>query len=149
MMSESCKLCSTVYNAHSFFKISENDEEIYYFSYPIKSRCNDVDGIVQHMTAELENNTKSWVWVINCASFGLTHLARRELNTVMTEFLSSDLCYNLSQIIIMNQTLSFRMLVNMHWWSIPVSIRKKVIFDTNKQFFNLLNLNNVMISLVA
>ena len=144
-----CRICPNVKDAHSFFKIGENEQEIYYFSYPFKSRYNDVDSIVQHMIAEMRDNTKSWIWVINCASFGLTHLARHKLNAIMVKFISSNMCANLSRIIIMNQTISFKVLVNYYWWSIPIYIRTKVIFDTQKHFFTLLSFDDSMIELVA
>ena len=148
-MSKVCRICPIEKNAHSFFQIGENEQEIYYFSYPFKSKYNDVDSIVQHMIAEMHDNTKTWIWVINCASFGLTHLARHKLNVVMIEFISSNVCVNLSRIIIMNQTISFRMLVNYYWRSVPIYVRTKIIFDKHNHFFTLLSLDDSMIELVA
>ena len=148
-MSKVCRICPIEKNAHSFFQIGENNDELYYFSYPFKSKYNDADSVIQHMISEMYDNTKSWVWVINCAPFGLTHLVRHKLNTIMLEFISSNMCANLSRIIIMNQTISFKLLVHYYWWSIPIYIRNKIIFDTRNHFFTLLSFDDSMIELVA
>ena len=147
----SCEVCQRAPsgNVHSFYPVSENKEEIYYFSFLIKSECNYVNNIIHHITTELKGKTKRWIWIINCACFGLKHLSRLELNSIMCKFLSNDICENLSHIIIMNQTFTFKLLVKSLWYSIPSYIKKKVIFDTKKDFFNLIDLNQELIDLVA
>ncbi len=55
--------------------------------------------------------------------------------------LQDTIARNLKQIIIVNQTVSFKMMMNTLWYLVPESIRKIIIFDSNNQFSRLLKLD--------
>jgi len=137
-----CENCFYNPRSHSFYNLSENDEEVYFYSCPSNARYYyDAEGIYKHMRLEIEKIKKPWIWIIDCNNYGLKHLRYPSVGLKIVEFLDSFLSNKLNQIIIINQTMSFKVAINYIWKMIPENIRKKIIFDKSNYFANLLQID--------
>jgi hypothetical protein len=137
-----CDKCFYNPRSHSFHKLSENAAEIYYYSCPSYAEYYyDADGIYKHMRLEIEILQKPWVWIIDCNNYGLKHLMYPSVGLKIVEFLDSYLSNKLNQIIIINQTMSFKVALKYVWKLIPTNIRKKITFDKNNCFAKLLQID--------
>ncbi len=129
-------------DAHSFHIISINHDNDYYYTCPAEARrYSDAEGLDDFIRFKLQNNVKPWIWIINSASFGFTHMKRVTVMKTILRLLQDTIARNLKQIIIVNQTVSFKMMMNTLWYLVPESIRKIIIFDSNNQFSRLLKLD--------
>lgn len=141
-----CDKCFYNPRSHSFHKLSENDEEIYYYSCPSREHYyNDADGIYKHMRLEIQFLQKPWVWIIDCNNYGLKHLRYPSVGLKIVEFLDSYLSKGLRKIIIVNQTMSFKVALNYVWKLIPTNIKKIIIFDKNNNFAQLLQIDEKLL----
>ena len=144
-----CEKCFYNPNSHSFHLLSINKtlSEAYFYSCIGKSKYyndDDDEGFVKHMQIEISKiKTKTWVWVFDGAQFGFKHLASPSFGMKIVNFLDSFNSKNLQKIIIINQNnIPFKIMLNTIWHCIPQYIRKKIVFDKNKLFSKLLNIDD-------
>jgi len=142
-----CEKCFYNPRSHSFHKLSENDEEVYFYSCPSYAKYyDDAEGIHKHMRLEIEKIHKPWIWIIDCNNYGLKHLIHPSVGMKIIEILDSYSSRKLKRIIIVNQTLSFALALNCLWKFIPENIKKKITFDKNNNFAKLLRMDENLLS---
>ena len=136
---EVCQDCKYTPNYHSFHLLTENDEELYYYSCPAETKYyNDPDGLYNHIQLILTTISKPWIWVFNAAAYNIKHATCFTLNSRLLQLVSEYSGLKLKKIIIINQSFTMKMLVNFSWCYIPQRIKDKVVFDYRKHFAKLL-----------
>jgi len=138
-----CEKCFYNPNAHSFHKLSESYEEVYFYTCHAKSTYyNDDEGFVKHMRLELDKIVyKNWIWIFDGLHFGFKHLRAPKVGLKIVTFLDSFYSRKLQKIIIINENTPFRFMIYAIWRYIPDYIKKKIIFDRNEGFSKLLNVD--------
>jgi hypothetical protein len=79
-----CKICEEEPGSHSFvFYGKTNEGESIYYTCPADaSKYWDTEGILNHYKEVLEqNNNNKWMWIFDCAGFGMKHYM--EINTAL------------------------------------------------------------------
>lgn len=139
-----CEKCFYNPHSHSFHKLNESCEEVYFYTCHAKSYYyNDDEGFVKHMRLEINKiENKNWIWIFDGSLFCFKHLCTPRLGMTIIRFLDSVYGNNLHKIIIINENLPFRIMLSIIWYYIPDYIKNKFIFDKNKSFSELLNIDN-------
>ena len=138
-LNDKCKHCYFSRNTHSFHKLKENNEAVYF--YTCYSKNKETEGFTEHMRLELTKLKRKWIWIFDGLLFKFRYFYNISMAKSIINILSSNLCENLETIIIINQNLSFRIMILFIWRYIPRFIKNKIIFDKNKSFSNLLELD--------
>ncbi len=135
---EFCPLCKYQKDCHSFHKVLETEEYIYYYTCPSEAiHYDDTDGIISHLYNELEDcikKEKKWIWLFNSYDFGLKHAAQISQSKRFIEFLYPRYTYLLENIIIIDKTNCFKILYNTIYYLIPKTLRETIIFNDSKKF---------------
>lgn len=136
-----CEKCFYEPNSHSFHILSENSEEVYFYTCHVKTKKDE--GFVKHMSVEIQKiKNKNWVWILDGELFEFKHLFCPKIGLKINNFLTTNLCSKLQNIIIVNQNIPFKMMLFSIWRYIPNNIRKNIIIDTNKTFSELLKIDD-------
>ena len=91
------------------------------------------------MCLELKNLNKHWIWIFDCAGFGLKHLYARQVGYKIVEFLNSTESFNLKNLIIINQNMTSKIMINTFWYLLDKSVTDKFIFDNKREFVKILD----------
>jgi hypothetical protein len=142
---ENCNYCQ-YNNQHSFHKLNEDNAAVYF--YTCHSKTKSYDGFIDHMIIELlKVKNKKWIWIFDSLLFGLKHFINKTFGIQLLDFLNNYIHIELDQIIIINQTISFRMLLTSIWYCLPKHIKDKIIFDKNNMFSSLLQIDDKLSNL--
>ena len=145
---DQCQNCTYTPNYHSFHLLTENKTELYYYSCPAETRYyNDPDGLYNHIRIVLNEVSKPWIWVFNSAAYRMKHATCFSLNRRLLELVSENSGINLKNIIIINQSFTMKMLINVSWCYIPSHVKKKIMFDYNNYFSKILLIDQNLYSL--
>jgi hypothetical protein len=138
---EVCEKCYYDPRSHSFHLLTENDFEKYYYTCPAMAKhYDDAEGIIKHMYLELNNLNKPWIWIFDCAGFGLKHLCATQVAHKIIEFLNkTNESFNLKHLIIVNQNFTSNIMINILWYLLDKRVINKFIFDKKKQFVKVLD----------
>jgi hypothetical protein len=95
------------------------------------------------MRLELEKiSYKNRIWIFDGLHFGFKHLRAPTVGLKIIRFLDSFYSKNLQKIIIINENAPFKFMISAIWYYTPDYIRKKIVFDRNKGFAKLLNIDD-------
>ena len=137
---EVCEKCYYDPLSHSFHLLSENEAECYFYTCPANAKCyDDAEGIIKHMKIELKKKNKPWIWIFDCVGYGLKHLASPSVGKNIAEFLNSDESILLQNIIVVNESITSRIMFNTFWYLLEKRIRDIIVFDTTKEFVKILD----------
>ena len=139
-IAETCEKCFYDPRSHSFHLLTENEFEKYYYTCPASAKeYDDAEGIIKHMCLELKNLNKHWIWIFDCAGFGLKHLYARQVGYKIVEFLNSTESFNLKNLIIINQNMTSKIMINTFWYLLDKNVTDKFIFDNKREFVKILD----------
>jgi len=142
---ENCNYCQ-YNNQHSFHKLNEDNAAVYF--YTCHSKTKSYDGFIDHMIIELAKvKNKKWIWIFDSVLFKFKHFINKKFGIQLLDFLNNYFDTELDQIIIINQTISFKMLLTSIWYYIPKHIKNKIIFDKNNMFSSLLQIDDKLSNL--
>ena len=137
---EVCEKCYFDPLSHSFHLLSENDDECYFYTCPANAKCyDDAEGIIKHMKIELKKKNKPWIWIFDCAGYGLKHLSSPSVGKNIAEFLNSDESILLKNIIVINESITSKIMFNTFWYLLEKRIQDVIVFDRTKEFVNILD----------
>jgi hypothetical protein len=139
-----CAECFYNPNSHSFHKLSENYDDVYFYTCHAKTNySNDGEEFVKHMRLEIEKiKNKNWIWIVDGLYFMFKHLRTPKFGMKIINFLDGFCSINLQKIIIINENTPFKIMLSAIWRYIPEYIQKKFIFDKTKMFSELLNIDD-------
>ena len=131
--------------AYSFHMISQHHgHENYYYSCPaVSTRYNDAYGLDVFVRTKLKkDNHRRWIWIVDTAMCGFKHLCHSSVTSVVLKIITEEIhSGRLKNIIVVNQTLKSKVALLGLWCRMPEYIRKKVIFDENRNFSKLLKID--------
>lgn len=114
-MTYTCPLCALDPSSHSFTKVLENKNNLYYYTCPSKAKLYfDKIGILKHydgILSEMPKN-KNWIWIFDGTNYGLHHFLQIELAIDLAKLITSKFSDNLNKIIIINPTIYIRSIYN-------------------------------------
>ena len=106
-MEYTCPLCKIQPSSHSFTKLLERKDTIYYYTRPSQAILYyDVKGIINHydgVLSEMPEN-KEWVWIFDSLGFGFIHAIQTKVAIELANLISNKFSKNLNKIIIINPT---------------------------------------------
>lgn len=131
-----CPICSADPTSHSFRKLSETEDIIYYYTCPAKaSKYNDREGILAHYDGELaQKGDKKWIWIFDSEGFDMKHALEAQLAIEMAMLINSKYSMSLEKICVINPTLFTSITVNVIWPFIGSYLRSIIIFDSVQRF---------------
>lgn len=105
-MNYTCPICNIDPSSHSFTKLRETDNLIYFYACPSKAKLYfDKEGILNHYTGMLNEipKGKKWVWIFDSNEFGFKHIINFDIAIELAKLIST---FNetLERIIIINPT---------------------------------------------
>ena len=106
-MHYTCPVCNLQPSSHSFKKVLEEKEIIYYYTCPAKAILYyDVKGIVSHYDGVLSEvpENKEWIWIFDSLDFGFIHAIQTNVAIELAKLISTKFSKNLKKIIIINPT---------------------------------------------
>ena len=137
---EVCEKCYYDPRSHSFHLLSENNGECYFYTCPANAKCyDDAPGIIKHMKIKLKNIEKPWIWIFDCAGYGLKHLSSPSVGKNIAGFLNSDESILLKNIIVVNENITSRIMFNTFWYLLEKRIQDIIVFDRTKEFAKILD----------
>lgn len=114
-MTFNCSICVTDPTSHSFVRLYERNETVYFYSCPSKAtRYNDRIGILYHYSGMLnELNGKSWSWIFDSTGFGFKHWINVQVAIDLAKLISKT--QGLKKIYIVHPTRYIRLTLNVVW----------------------------------
>jgi len=140
-----CEKCFYNPNSHSFHLLSINQKLNEAYFYTCHARCryyNDDEGFIKHMRLEIKKiRDINWTWILDGTQFGFKHLCTPTFGIKIIDFLDSFYSNKLQKIIVINENVPFKIMLNTIWYYIPKYIRNKFVFDKNRMFSKLLDVD--------
>lgn len=129
MSSFICPICAVTPDSHSFIRLRESNDVVYFYTCPAKAiRYDDKVGILYHYSGMLtELNGKSWSWIFDSADFGLKHYLQISIAIELAK-LVSRYSSTLKKIFIVNPTWHIRMTLAVVWPFLNSSVRNSISF---------------------
>jgi len=105
-MNYSCPLCRLDPMNHSFKKMFEKNNCIYFYTKPSDAKLYfDKKGILEHYEGVLNETLESgkkWIWVFDSLGFGLKHSLQTDVAIGLAKLISSKFSQNLEKIVIIH-----------------------------------------------
>lgn len=126
-----CPICKLDPTSHSLSMIYESDDIVCYYTCPSKAtKYDDHDGILQHYDGVLtDKGTKAWIWVFDCANFGLSHAMEFRLAIDMAKLITTTHGDSLTKIYIINPTMYVKITINVIWPFLSEHIKSIIMCD--------------------
>lgn len=102
-----CPICKLDPLSHSFTKLRETSEFVYFYTCPSKAKLYfDKDGIIKHYKGILDEipNNKKWIWIFDSFDFSFKHFIQIDVGIELAKLISSTFSNNLHKIIVINPT---------------------------------------------
>jgi hypothetical protein len=113
-MSFVCEICKKCPNSHSFTKIKETNDEVFYYTCPSDATNNETEGIKYHFNGELSGiKEKKWIWTLDLKNFGIKDLFAINNFIEITKIVTEKYSKNLEKINIINQNLYTEIIFNL------------------------------------
>jgi hypothetical protein len=139
-MSYFCPLCKLDPMNHSFKKIFEKDNCIYFYTKPSDAKLYfDKTGIINHyegMLNETINNHCKWIWIFDSCGFGLKHSLQTDVAIGLAKLISSKFSENLEKIVIINSNTYIWSIYKIIYPFLNYKIKSIVIFDEKNAWKN-------------
>jgi hypothetical protein len=126
-----CPICKLFPSSHSFTKLSEKKDIIYYYTCPAKARLYyDVEGILQHYNGILSEHPphKKYIWILDGADFSLTHALQINVAREIIQLISNKYSDNLEKIIVINSGTFVWMIYNTILPFLNDHLKKIIVF---------------------
>ena len=102
-----CPQCQLVPSSHSFKKVLETKDILYYYTCPSQALLYyDVKGIINHFDGVLSDmpEHKEWIWIFDSLGFSFSHTIQINVAIELAKLISNKFSKTLKKIIIINPT---------------------------------------------
>ena len=99
-MEYTCPLCNILPLSHSFTKLLERNDTIYYYTCPSQAILYyDVEGILNHYKGVLSEipKDKEWIWIFDSFGFNLTHALQINVAVEIAKLITHNFSTNLKK----------------------------------------------------
>jgi hypothetical protein len=103
-----CQLCMLDPKNHSFHKVLQTENDIYFYSKPSDAKLYfDKNSIIKHYEGMLNEvpETIHWTWIFDCDEFGLKHSLHVDVALGLAKLIQDKYSNNLRKIVIINANI--------------------------------------------
>lgn len=138
-----CPICKLDPSSHSFTKLQEEKDIIYYYTCPANARLYyDVESIRKHYDGMLGECSKKYIWILDGKDFGLTHALQINVALEIINLITKKYYDNLNKIMIINSGTFVSMIYHSIMPFLDEEIKKKITFQHKYKTANELILEN-------
>lgn len=129
-MPYTCPICKLDPLSHSFTKLYEQKDMIYYYTCPAKAKLYyDVESIRKHYDGMLGECSKKYIWILDGKDFGLIHALHINVALEIIDLIMKKYHHNLDKIIILNSGAFVSMIYQSIIPFLHEEMKNKIIFE--------------------